>query len=316
LPAQLDLEARFGQPPITVFSAGRFLIQVLLWMDDVMAIHQHSFSGAFLQLEGCGLHIVYRFEAGLEACQRFWLGNIVRQQTELLRPGEVRAITPSLAHANFHLDRPTATVVIRTFDDPISRPEFYYLRPHVALDRFPANAVLVRRLQVLKFLLDADPKAHDMSATRLLREADLHTAFLVLEQATAHLDDARLERLMAVVRRRRSDASILIGDVLNERRRERALQRARNIAGDENLRLLFALLIALDDREAILDILAQRYPGADPVSLIDTWLGRLRPSHRSLLRIGNGPLPSIASSQAAGAGLLAPLFAAGMPSCA
>jgi hypothetical protein len=308
LPAQLDLEGRFGQPPITVFSAGRFLIQVLLWVDDLMAIHQHSFSGAFLQLAGCGLHIMYRFERHREVNRRLWLGDILRERVELLRPGDVRPITASLAHANFHLDRPTATVVIRTYNDPPYRPDFYYRPPHVAFDPFSTNVTLVRKLQVLKFLLNIDPDAHDRSAAKLLGKTDLHTALLLLEQAAASIDDRRLEGLLTAARARHGDAVNLITRVLCERGRQRALQRARSAIEDTDLRLLLALMMALGDRAAILDMVGKYYPGTDPVSVIDRWLERMLPPDRRYLHLSDEPLPSIAAGHMVVAGLLTPLF--------
>src|SRR5436190_12974294 len=52
----------FAQPGITVFSAERFYIEVLCWMDGTTAIHQHSFSGAFHVMAGSSIHSTYRFE--------------------------------------------------------------------------------------------------------------------------------------------------------------------------------------------------------------------------------------------------------------
>src|SRR5437868_14516103 len=52
LPRQFNMEATFGQPPITVFSAENFYIDVLNWLDGTTAIHRHSFSGASQVLHG------------------------------------------------------------------------------------------------------------------------------------------------------------------------------------------------------------------------------------------------------------------------
>src|SRR5262245_20984064 len=41
-PEQRDAEARFGNPPITVFDGPRFHIDVYYWLDGTTSIHQHA----------------------------------------------------------------------------------------------------------------------------------------------------------------------------------------------------------------------------------------------------------------------------------
>jgi hypothetical protein len=303
LPAQIDLEGRFGQPPLTVFSGRRFLIQVLLWIEDLMVVHQHSFSGAFLQLAGCGLHLGYHFQRGREVSQRLWLGELSLLQTELLWPGDVRPITTSLVHANYHIDQPSATVVVRTFNDSRTAPQFFYHPPHIAIDPLTGNADVVRRRQGLRFLLDTAPELHDELAGELLARADLHTAVLVIEQAAGSVSPQRLDRLLDIARRRHGDAVTLIKHVVDERRRQQRLESARAALADPELRLLLALVIALDDRDAILNIVRERYPGVDPAGLVDTWLQRLGPRDRRLLAICEAPPASIAQRRKLNAGL-------------
>src|SRR5262252_8770312 len=47
LPRQQDIEATFGNPPVTLFSGSRFYIDIYYWLDGTTDIHQHSFAGAF-----------------------------------------------------------------------------------------------------------------------------------------------------------------------------------------------------------------------------------------------------------------------------
>jgi len=61
LPEQQDIEGRFGNPPITMFSGARFYIDVYYWLDGTTAIHQHSFTGAFQVLLGSSIHSRYSF---------------------------------------------------------------------------------------------------------------------------------------------------------------------------------------------------------------------------------------------------------------
>ena len=52
LPQQVDPDARFGQPPVTLYRAPRFYIDALFWVDGTTTIHDHAFSGAFQVLAG------------------------------------------------------------------------------------------------------------------------------------------------------------------------------------------------------------------------------------------------------------------------
>src|SRR5205085_4227910 len=62
LPRQRDLNARFADPPITVFSGLRFQIDVYFWFEGTTATHEHSFCGAFQVLLGSSIHSWYEFE--------------------------------------------------------------------------------------------------------------------------------------------------------------------------------------------------------------------------------------------------------------
>src|SRR5262249_30815053 len=76
LPQQMDLHARFGNPPVTLHVGPRFYIDVYFWLDGTTAIHQHSFSGAFQVLLGSSVHSEYRFEKDREINPHFVTGNI------------------------------------------------------------------------------------------------------------------------------------------------------------------------------------------------------------------------------------------------
>lgn len=62
LPHQTDAAGHFGQPPVTLFVAPRFCVDVYFWLESTTSIHQHSFCGAFSVLGGSSVHSLYRFE--------------------------------------------------------------------------------------------------------------------------------------------------------------------------------------------------------------------------------------------------------------
>src|SRR5258708_25265758 len=76
LPEQMDLAAKFGNPPVTVYVGHRFYIDVYYWLDGVTSIHQHAFSGAFQVLLGSSVHTRYGFEKESEIDPHFLTGKI------------------------------------------------------------------------------------------------------------------------------------------------------------------------------------------------------------------------------------------------
>src|SRR5215208_5129839 len=76
LPRQQDPQAKFGNPPVTLFVGPRFYIDVYYWLDSTTSIHQHSFSGAFQVLLGGSVHSRYRFAKQREINPHFLVGEI------------------------------------------------------------------------------------------------------------------------------------------------------------------------------------------------------------------------------------------------
>jgi hypothetical protein len=155
LPGQQDVDARFGEPPLTLFAGPRFHVDVYFWVDGTTAIHQHSFSGAFQVLLGSSIHSQYRFENEQKISARFSVGRVVLNNVECLRQGDVRQILPGrkYIHSLFHLDRPSATITVRTYGDPGAQPQYTYHKPSFALDPFFREPAVLKKLQTINLLL-------------------------------------------------------------------------------------------------------------------------------------------------------------------
>jgi len=114
LPQQADVEGRFGNPPITLFSGPRFFIDIYYWLDGATSIHQHSFTGAFQVLLGSSIHSRYSFREDKVINEQFSVGAVALEEVQLLKLKDVRMIRPGrdFIHSLFHLDRPSATITI------------------------------------------------------------------------------------------------------------------------------------------------------------------------------------------------------------
>jgi len=287
LPPQQDIDARFGNPPITLYVAPRFYIDVYYWLDGTTDIHQHSFSGAFQVLLGSSIHSHYRFENSQAINEHFLIGNLKLENVTLLNRGDIRPIFPgaSFIHSLFHLDRPSATITIRTNHTPTAAPQYAYRRPYIGEDPFFKEPSITRKVQTLSLLFGMNHPETDVFADELLHDSDLQTSFAVLEVAYRHLTSNSLQRvfnpsasqerfqhLIEVARDKHGELVELFPAVFEERERQLEIVRRRQFITREEHRFLLALLLNVPDRSMILELVGARFPDADPIETLINWI--------------------------------------------
>lgn len=280
IPPQISTGEAFGQPPITMFWNGQFQIEVLFWHTGTPAIHQHGFSGAFSVLGGSSVHCQYEFVPRRKVSSRFLLGAVELREVEILERGALRRIGRGgcLIHSLFHLESPSATVVVRTCGDPEAGPEYAYYPPGVAVDPSHSDALRTKRLQLLEML--AVSRSPDLAgvASTILSGADLHTAFLVLLQAGTRGDGGLFGRLLAEARERHGDVIEDFASAISRERRRQRIVALRHSVLDPDLRFFLALLLNVPERRAIDRLVRARFPEADPAALAEQWIGELSKS--------------------------------------
>jgi hypothetical protein len=273
LPTQTSLGEDFGEPPVCVYAGESFYIEVLFWLDGLVAIHQHSFSGAFMVLHGSSLETTYRFheERRVNAATR--VGRLEPRDAELLERGAIRPIHAGaeLIHATFHLDTPTVSVVVRTHHDAEAGPQLNYQRPGLASDPFHQRAFATKRMQLLRMLQRCGSPSFEAQLEEVLAGADLPLA-LALVQA---LDEPGTERVLAAARRVHGAAVEILVPVLAEAARKRTLTALRRRTTDPELRFFLALLLNVARGSDVLRLVAARYPGPDPRDTVVGWVRRL-----------------------------------------
>src|SRR5260370_41150283 len=183
LPQQADIEARFGNPPVTLYMGSRFYIDVYYWLDGTTEIHQHSFSGAFQVLLGSSIHSHYSFAIKREINPHFIVGKLKLNDVKLLTKGYIQQIVTGSAyiHALFHLARPSATITVRTQGTPAAQPQYSYKRPSIGYDPFFKNESTARKLQTVSLLYAMKHPQADTFVEELIGNSDFQTTFLVLE---------------------------------------------------------------------------------------------------------------------------------------
>ena len=290
IPQQQDVPAKFGNPPITLYSGPRFHVDVYFWLDGTTSIHQHSFCGAFHVLMGSSIHSQYSFHPQQVINEHCAVGEIRLEKVELLEQGQSKQILAGKAyiHSLFHLDRPSATICVRTYHTSSGSPQYNFVKPHFAMDPFFQEPLTIKRTQIAALLLrTSHPQAIELMAD-LLTRADFQTTFSLLDLAWGHLGGKRLEnefglatgekqfqRLMEDARRRHGPLVDLIPDVFQESRRQNNLIHRRGQITSAEHRFFLALLLNVPDRKRLLAMVEQRFPERDPLDTVTEWIEEL-----------------------------------------
>lgn len=275
----LQYSSRFGQPPLVLYRGHEFYIEALFWLDSTTSIHQHAFSGAFAVLEGSSVHARYGFAQDERVTSRVLLGDVQFRDCEVLERGAVRAIDAGnrFIHALFHLERPSVSLVVRTYFESDRTPQYNYFRPGVALDPFYEPEPMMTQLR----LLDSTREAHGTdaflrAARTLLEQADYWLAYrtLLLAWETLHGGDA-CHDLARAARTRLGERIDRLPPVFAERGRQTKIIRLRKTVHDADHRYLLALLLNVPDRGQIDRLIRARYGDVDAGPLIARWISEM-----------------------------------------
>ncbi len=286
LPRQRDVAGNFGDPPLTVYSGPRFHADIYFWFEGTTATHQHGFCGAFQVLLGSSIHSWFEFERRQAVNSFFEIGDITLKRCGLLEKGDVQEIWAGkrYIHSLFHLDHPSATIVVRTDRSPLALPRFAYHRPSLAVDPFFEQETTTKKLQLIAALVRAEHTDADRFTCDLLSSIDLHTTFLILNRLqilfrSNQMDHifgietgkGRFDKFLDLAEKTHSPGSVFRPvferiDMLNE------VIRRRGLISDPEQRFFMALLLNLDIREQILGLISQRFPDNDPVEKVLDWI--------------------------------------------
>jgi hypothetical protein len=290
LPQQYDVEGRFGNPPITLFAGPRFYIDVYYWLDGTTSIHQHSFTGAFQVFLGSSIHSRYSFREHTVINEHFSAGDLTLEEVQLLKLKDVRTIQAgrNFIHSLFHLDRPSATITIRTEHTPSAALQYDYRKPHFALDPFFRNAAMTKKLQTISLLLGMKHKEADAMISELVCSSDFQTAYFVLAETFQQLKNNEMDTLfglstgkdrfkaiLARCKNTHGGLTDLVLPVLEEQERQMSIIQRRGTITSDAHRFFLALLLNVPNRVKILQLVKQRYPDQDPVETILDWVEEL-----------------------------------------
>lgn len=297
IPAQHGEE--FSDLPITLYTGPRFYVDVYFWLDGTTAIHQHSFSGAFQVLSGSSIHSLYSFTREHEVNSRFSAGKILLEDVQVLERGDIRRILPGdkFIHSLFHLDRPSATITVRTVVSPSDLPQYVYLKPYLASDPFFKEQLAMKKLSSVTMLLRLNhPEAYPLIG-ELISASDLQSTFLILTAVFETLVNRAREKNFSAARdgqepdgggdsaewdafrelfrkahERHGSLVNLLTPVLGEMQRQASIVELRRSVTEREHRFFLALLLNVPHRTRILDLVRRRVPDRNPVDTVCEWV--------------------------------------------
>lgn len=286
LPEQRDVAGKFGDPPITLYNSPRFHVDVYFWLEGTTAVHQHAFCGAFQVLMGSSIHSWFEFETSEKINTFTEIGNISLKTCDLLSVGDVQEIQAGrqYIHGLFHLDQPSATIVVRTHKSPLYLPQFSYYKPFLAIDPFFEEPDTIKKLQSVSALIRAKHPETDKMISEWLETADFQTTFSILSNLRSMLQSNKLdqifnpnapaerfEKFMNIARARHGERANIFPKIFEHRENVEQIVKRRSYITDNEQRFFLALLMNVEGKSRILSLVKERFPDHDPVEKVLDW---------------------------------------------
>lgn len=286
LPEQRDLAGNFGDPPITVYNSPRFHIDVYFWLQGTTALHQHAFCGAFQVMHGSSIHSHYEFEPRERINTFTEIGDMNLKTVELLEVGKVRKILAGreYIHGLFHLEQPSATIVVRTHRSPLHLPQYAYHKPYLAIDPFFDEPNTTKKLQCVTALIRTKHPDTARLVTEFLEASDFQTSFKILSSVKNLLQKNQIDEIfnlnasqnqfdafLEVVERRHGERAKVLREVFAHQEIIEEILKRRSYVTEPEQRFFLALLMNVEGRERIFALIKERFPDSEPIDKILDW---------------------------------------------
>jgi hypothetical protein len=205
---------------------------------------------------------------------------------ELLEVGDIQPIWAGkrYIHSLFHLDQPSATIVVRTDRSPLYLPQYSYHKPHLAIDPFFEQVGTTKKLQSLTALIRAKRSDADEHIVKLIENSDFQTTYLILSQAHGFLraegmnqifalarPDERFKNFLDAAARRHGKLADIFPPVFSYREKQDEIVRQRGIVTNPEHRFFLALLLNAEGRTRIFSLIKKRFPDVDPLEKVLDW---------------------------------------------
>jgi len=277
----------FSDLALNVFRHPRFFIEVLYWTTGTTTIHEHSFSGAFYVWHGQSLNVEYTFQEQKCLNSRFKIGDLKIRKVERLRKGTIKPIRSgsNLIHAVFHLECPSVTVVIRTYQNPDSLPQLEYRHPHIAIDATQIDPAVVKCIQAINIGSQCPHWRNDETISYFFKNASIDDVYRVYRS----LDLSGFPEVLGEEIKNEIFSKKYGNKILRSIEREKIVRHIvglRSKVTDEGLRMFLALLANIQGKNEILNFIEREYSTSTPELVVAEWILSLSKKHIIDPRIG------------------------------
>jgi hypothetical protein len=203
LPEQLNVYNAFGQPPVTVFNNGEFVVDLYFWLHSDTSIHTHSFSGAFKVLYGQSLHEIYTVKEKQAYTKDVGMTELKRESIALLEAGDSHTIKAGeeFCHRVVHLKSPTVTLCIRSITDK-NVPQWHYFENGLRILKRDLTEAIYKKLFYFEYLYLQNPQQATEFCTRYINNLDDSEVINLFEQLSIDsmgLSDESMEVLYDII---------------------------------------------------------------------------------------------------------------------
>ncbi|PQJ28698.1 hypothetical protein [Rubritalea profundi] len=271
-------QSGFGQPELLAFNDPRFYIQILFWMEGTTDIHQHEFSGAFHLMQGSSVHSEFDFVGAQSVTPHIRVGDLRLKKIELLETGRTVPITSGreCIHSLFHLDTPSVTVVVRTHHDPGTGPQYNYLPPHIAIDPIQADALTMRRKQLLDVLETIEYEGYVAQVSGMIESLDFERGFNTLHHTMDRLQAlGEWQPVLAKFQQKHGELAEGVPATLAESLRRDTITQMRYQIDNPEHRFFLALVMNVEKSKDIQALISERFPNQSPIETILGWVEEL-----------------------------------------
>jgi hypothetical protein len=272
LPQQVQFHNSFGEPPVVVFAAESFFIEVLFWFPSRTSIHGHGFSGAFRVLNGYSIQTTYSFTESEVLAPGLRLGELTPRNLELLMPGDVCEIDAKEAyiHSVAHLGLPSLTLVARTFGER-GVMQYSYYPSGVACAVFHRRQSLSRQLDMLATLFRSDPSAVGAAWDEFFERQDEFGRFMGGFRLASRKDAAAVNEILDRAASRWPRSIRAAREAARHEERIKRIYSQLRALPDGRAQLCAVLAEIFGSLDEALRQMAHFHPGQTPQATLDRW---------------------------------------------
>lgn len=271
-----------GPPAFTVWSNPHFYVNIYAYNTPEVVIHDHDFSGAFINLSGVTIHCTYAFGDTESVDDSVQVGALRLANVEAIGEGSVRQIEPGqgFIHQVWHVSQPTVVLVVRTPALSTIPRQYQYLRPSLATQVYRNDSLSIGLPERFRYtrkmaecLRTATSNGIDYVRTLIKGERPWDAVWHLIENWRYLRAEGALDDVIALGAKHQGAWFAGLAGAGTDVDLFYSINWSRIITPRD--RIVLALLLSLGSRKSIVGALGGLLPGTDPIDQLADSLTRL-----------------------------------------